>query len=186
MATKTLEENLTFPGVTKEVRAEVDNIAALVAATKAAKTAEEKAKKALKEDFLKPGFFEDNHGARIPTLIYDIAGRKNVAQIDFINKYRVDEDRFDQLETLLGEALAGKFFQKTYKITIDPNTTSGMDKVNFLQELKELCEEYAVGVEIEDQFVAKEEFHTGRHFTFTPETNQAIDEIVPMEIQITF
>lgn len=184
MATKTKEANKAFPLTNPAIRQKVDEIGVLVDTTKRAKAAEEKEKGELKS-WLKPIFFDANLRKHDVTFIYDLAGRKKIAQVDFINKYRVDQERYEALQESLSNINLEKFFIKTYDIKINPNTLTGVDKVEFLTKLKTLCDNYAVEVSIDDKYMATPTFHKDRH-QINIQTNEQIDSIVPMEIQITY
>lgn len=187
MATNTIEANTEFPQVTNEMRNQVDSIYDILEDLKDLKAQDTALKTKLKK-LLKPRYFKFNASRQVrnddPIHIFDIEGNYSQAQLDFVNKYHVDEERFNELKEILGDDI-DLFFHKTYDIKLNVDELTPQDRLKFLQTLDETCATYDITPIVEDRFAARDTFHNDRNQHITTADNLRIDAIVPMEIQVT-
>jgi hypothetical protein len=199
MATKTDNKNplLFTPTTRKEAREVAKMTTSLVVAIKAYKEAQEAADKLKAEvkSRAKMAYWLVNQGTNAENPAnhtFDLSCRAGVAQLNFVNKYNLGSDataareKVDKLIAILGEdSDMAEFFQQETHVTLDVTGFPEERMTEFANALVELQDEYGLkdGV-ITDSYIVDNDFHDARH-TLSPETNAAVDEVLPMQVQIT-
>jgi hypothetical protein len=103
-------------------------------------------------------------------------------QVNFVDKYFLNPER---LEALRAEIQGiDQWLVTSYDIKINPQNLKGQRKAEFLTELRDLCRRFGVNPTVQDNINLRPDFHNER-WEFGDEVNQTIDEILPMEVQIT-
>jgi len=183
MAKKTIEANPQFK-TNLTISNAVDEIAVLTKQKKGIEDSLDVLKTKLKL-WLKKEYFKANEDTIFVNNIFDVVGRSHVIQVDFINKYRLDAQRFLDLASLLGKEAHDYFSQNNVFVVIPPAKYSTLKLTAFQSDLEKLARKYGVKVESQQVFTVADDFHEDRHSAFTPTENIAIDKVLPVEVQVT-
>ena len=192
MATKTIEQNprlLTWlkTNETRELNKLVDDIVDAVATTKAAE-AQEKEVKGLLRGMVLDEYWNTNFGEGQPIHTFDVANRKTVLQLNFLDKYFVTPEKANEFfEAFSGDDKLTGLLELHTKLTVDlsPLNKDTVKLLAFLREAQALYRKYGLDGKVDDGYQFVEGFHNKRHGTLTPGINKRINEIVPVQVQVT-
>lgn len=189
MATKTLTDNvkievddqLAVTRLVDQIGKDVETLKALEAKVTAAK----KELGAIAYDF----YAEYNlNSAFTPDEVvqtFDATGRRYVAQIDFMNKYRLDEEKMQELQEVLTGVELNKYFETKTVASVEVTKLSAAKQLEFYQSLQELCKRFKVDGIVDEKPVAKENFHKDRWIDLSSTINDELQDIIPVHTQVT-
>ncbi|NBQ68172.1 MAG: hypothetical protein EBU46_04775 [Nitrosomonadaceae bacterium] len=188
MATRTLEEN---PAINAADQAEFARLVDLGKTQhdlmEAAATNYQKTRQAILA-IAKDQWFEDNAYAAAacdePVHRFDARGRRFNAQIDFNNKYVLNDERLAKLKEEFDDV--DDFFRKVEVIKISMDQLPVADHQAFFRAVVNLCNDWNIKAMIGDTFEVHEDFHVNRHAELDEEDNKVIDAIVPVHAQLTY
>jgi len=155
-----------------------------ITARREAEDRENQLKAELKE-MLTPAYFgvnEDAEQADDVVHTFDLGG----LQVNFINAYQIKDDKhLVELLTLLGEGhpLADWIAQDA-SLAVDLSGLSKEHIIELTQAITDLALDYDITPRVVTSAVATQEFHDMRHVLLTAEDNLALDEVLPVKVQI--
>jgi len=142
----------------------------------------------LKDDlrfWAKDRYWDENESPNTPLHTFDALGSAAAVQLNFVNKYELDQAKLLKIKQLLGEkAEVLNYLKQKTLVTVDVTSLSKERMLEFFQAALALTKEYGIQGVVDDAYIVEPEFHDARH-RLTREQNQAIDEIMPMQVHIT-
>lgn len=132
-----------------------------------------------------PQFFEKNEGkveAPSSMLAY---GTKGGVRVTFKDQFTPGDKA--RIIALLGPTMAGKWFRQHWVVKIDSDMIPADKGAAIVEDLKAVMAKHGVShaMEIKAAILPNLDFAAKRHFTFEPETNIKINEIVPQRAAVS-
>ena len=191
MATKTLTENPRLlagqtAAETRELNTLVTDILAAVTETEEAETHEKEVKGLLKGLALSE-YWNHNQDSEAPEHTFDVASRDHVLQLNFLNKYFITPEKAEEFfKAFAGDQALSGLLELHTKLTVDlsPLNADTTQLLAFLKEAQALYRKYNLDGKLDDNWQFVENFHDKRHF-LAPAINKRIDEIIPLQVQVT-
>jgi hypothetical protein len=186
MATRTLEEN---PAIKCADQAEFARLVDLGKTQKDLMEAAATAYQATRQKILataREQWFADNADANGEDVVntFDARGRRFNAQIDFSNKYTLNDERLAKLQAAFEDV--DDFFRKVEVVKVSMDQLPTANHQAFFRDMVALCAKWKVKAMIGDTFEVHEDFHVNRHSELSTEDNEAIEAIVPVHAQLTY
>lgn len=172
------------PEIREAVTDLVDEIVEAVDELKAAEERAGELKDELRE-LAKEVYWDVNFQQKAPQHTFDARGKANAIQVNFLNKYDLDKDKGIRIYQLLGKGVALlKHLQEKTIVSVDTSSLEKQQEIECWKELLAVCKKYGVTAVVDDKYTVAPEFHDDRH-VLMPEVNQAIDEILPVQVHVT-
>jgi hypothetical protein len=132
-----------------------------------------------------PQFFEKNEGKVEAPSSMIAYGSKGGARVTFRDQFTPGDKQ--KLVDLLSATLAGKWFRQHWVIKVDSDKIPAEKGAALVEDLKAVMAKHGVphALEIKAGILPNLEFAAKRHFTFEPETNMKINEIVPQRASVS-
>jgi len=124
-------------------------------------------------------FYNANSGKADPTSSVEARGEENNVLVTFQNRYGSGDPA--AITELIGEEAAGEFFYQSFELKIKGDAIPAASAPAIIQAIAEVLAAHDCSDALTANAVVKpnKTFHTARHSRFDPETNLALDRLIP-------
>lgn len=161
-----------------------DKLEELIEVRRQAEKLETELKASLK-NLLKPAYFKFNETAEDDTDVvhsFDVNG----LQVNFVNAYVIKDSQHAQtLAKLLGEGHPLlDYIQDSHHLTVDLTGLSKGEMLDVSKAVTKVTANYGIQPAVKTATVIQPDFHTERHVLLTAKDNLAVDEVLPLQVQV--